>query len=417
MDHRILAGLPATNALTLGEHLDLHGPAPLLTRGDGNALIAEVAAAGLCGRGGAGFPTATKMGAVAGRRRAIVVANGAEGEPMSGKDRVLLTMTPHLVLDGAVIAAQAVGARDCVIAAPAATHAALRTAIRERLRAGRQPVKIRVEESAPGYVAGEETALIAHLEGRRPLPRMVPPRPAERGLRGRPTLVQNVETLANLALIARHGARWYRSTGSERRPGTTLVSMSGAVNVPGVYEVPGGTPLPSLLKIAGGGTEDIRALLVGGYFGAWVDGPGARLTLDDASLRAAGAATGAGVIVALGASDCPVAETANLAAWLAAESAGQCGPCIYGLAALADVLERIATGRTQAGDGKRISRWTEMVRGRGACRHPDGAAAMIASAGRVFSHELARHARGGGCRACRRPRVLRTPGAGSRMAA
>jgi NADH:ubiquinone oxidoreductase subunit F (NADH-binding) len=185
------------------------------------------------------------------------------------------------------------------------------------------------------------------------------------------------------------------------------------VQVPGVYEVPGGTPLPELLEIAGGPIERVRALLVGGYFGAWVNGAGDRLSLDDASLRPMGAATGAGVLVALGASDCGVAETARLAAWLAGESAGQCGPCVHGLGGLAEVLERVATGRMVQGDGQRLARWTEMVRGRGACHHPDGVARMIDSATRVFAAEMNEHARRGPCAACRGPRALSTPGARS----
>ena len=242
MKYRVLAGLPARRPLSLPEHLEIHGAAPLLGRVDGQTLIGAVDAAGLAGRGGAGFPTATKMAAVAQHRRPIVVVNGAEGEPMSAKDRVLLTMVPHLVLDGAILAAQAVGARDCVIAAPAGTHATLRTAIRERSDSAQAAVRIKLEPSAPGYVAGEETALIAHLEGRRALPRVTPPWPADRGLRGRPTLVQNVETLAHVALIARHGADWFREVGDPGQPGTTLVSLSGAVRRAGVLEI--AKPLP-----------------------------------------------------------------------------------------------------------------------------------------------------------------------------
>jgi NADH:ubiquinone oxidoreductase subunit F (NADH-binding) len=163
--------------------------------------------------------------------------------------------------------------------------------------------------------------------------------------------------------------------------------------------------------------EDVRALLVGGYFGAWIHGAGHGLALDDASLGPMGAATGAGVVVALGASECPIAETASLAAWLAAESAGQCGPCVHGLGGLAEVLARLAAGRLADGDGERLARWTGMVRGRGACRHPDGAARMIDSAARVFAAEMNEHALWGPCRSCHRPRVLRTPDAPAAVAA
>lgn len=415
MSHRLFAGLPAPGPIGLGEHLEMHGEAPLLTRAGAQELIAEVSAAGLRGRGGAGFPMGTKLAAVVEGRRPLVVVNGTEGEPMSAKDRALLELVPHLVLDGTILAAQAVGARDAVIAVPAVSLPGIRAALNER-RQLRQRVTVRLAAAASGYVAGEETAVLAHLEGRRPLPRPTPPHPAERGLNGRPTLVQNVETIAHLALIARHGAAWFRERGSDDRPGTTLVTISGAVERPGVYEVSPGIELPHLLAIAGGTTEEIRALMVGGYFGAWVDGSGDGLYLDDRSLNSAGAAPGAGVLVALGAGACPVMENARLTAWMAAESAGQCGPCLHGLGSLAGVLERIAGGRAEASDMSRLHRWTGMVTGRGACAHPDGAARMISSAAEVFAAEFERHATRGPCIACRRPRVLATPDLRARAA-
>ena len=408
-DDRLLAGFPRAHAIDLAEHVELHGELPQLGRHDAHDFIAAVEASGLRGRGGAGFPTAAKLAAVAARRRPVVVVNGAEAEPMSSKDRVLLELVPHLVLDGATVACQAVGARDCVIAAPRATHQALQTAIAERGRVDDAGVRVKVAASAPGYVAGEETALIAHLEGRPPKPRMTPPFPAERGLNGRPTLMNNAETIAHLGLIARHGADWFRQAGPAGRPGTTLVTVGGAVASPGVCEVPSGLPLPEVIARAGGALEPIRALLVGGYFGAWVAGAGEDLRFDDESLRAAGAASGAGVVVALGQSACPAAETARLASWLSAESAGQCGPCVHGLSGLAGILERVATGKMATGDRDHLVRWTHLVRGRGACRHPDGASRMIASATRVFVEELNDHARHGACDACANMPTLVTP--------
>jgi NADH:ubiquinone oxidoreductase subunit F (NADH-binding) len=413
---RLLAGLPPTGALSLGAHLEAHGGRPTVTRGDGAALIELVEASGLRGRGGASFPASIKLAAVARGRNPVVVVNGTEGEPMSAKDRVLLEFTPHLVLDGATLAAQAVGARECLLVAPAGSHRRLAEAIAERRQMPGSGVRVKLKTAAAGYVAGEETAVLAHLEGRRPLPRVTPPRPAERGFRGRPTLVHNVETLAHIALIARHGADWFRSVGTPERPGTTLVTVSGAVGVPGVYELPTGEPLPALIEAAGGRTEPVRALLVGGYFGAWVEGCGSGLRLDDTSLRPTGAISGAGVVVALGERECPVAEVARLAAWLSSESAGQCGPCVHGLAGIADLVERAADGRGLSGDRERLVRWTSMVSGRGACRHPDGAARMIATATRVFAREFQDHDRYGRCEACAWPRVLATPSREARAA-
>jgi NADH:ubiquinone oxidoreductase subunit F (NADH-binding) len=352
---------------TLAAHRALHGPLPT----PGAGLIGAVAAAGLRGRGGAGFPTATKLAAVA-ARRPVVVVNGTEGEPMSAKDAVLLARAPHLVLDGAVLAARAVGAREILVVAPPGVAAAVAERRDRRL-------DIAVVERAPGFVAGEETAVIAHLEGRPARPRVKPPWPAERGYRRRPTLVQNVETLAQIALIAR--GEW---------EDTRLVTLSGAVRNPGVLEAPPGARVADLVEPS----EPLRALLVGGYFGGWV-------APDDPT-----GPSGAGVVVALGRSACPVAETARLSAWLAKESAGQCGPCLHGLGALAGALGRIAAGRPERGDVARLSRWTGMVRGRGACAHPDGAARMLASARHLFAGELHDHAHHGPCTACRAPATV-----------
>jgi NADH:ubiquinone oxidoreductase subunit F (NADH-binding) len=407
MTGRLLGGVGPRGPVGLDRHLAVHGPMPEVA----SELIDEVTRSGLRGRGGAGFPAGIKLAAVAEGRRPVVVVNGTEGEPMSAKDHAMLIRAPHLVLDGAVAAARAVGAREVLLCAPPADHAVVAAALAERGAGSRGRPRVTLVPSAPGYVAGEETAVIAHLEGRAARPRMTPPRPAQEGYRKRPTLMQNVETLAHVGLIARHGASWFRELGTADRPGTTLVTISGAVRGPGVYEVPSGLPLAELARVAGGVTEPPRALLVGGYFGAWVDQDGAGLTLDDGELRRHGAAVGAGVVVVLGSSACPVAETARLAAYMAAESAGQCGPCVHGLGSLAGVLDRFATARTVPGDGERLVRWTEMVRGRGACAHPDGVARMLASATRLFRTELEDHARRGPCARCASASTLVLPAA------
>jgi NADH:ubiquinone oxidoreductase subunit F (NADH-binding) len=405
MSDRLLAALAGRGPIGLDRHLAVHGPMPPVT----SELIGEVDRAGLRGRGGAGFPAAVKLAAVAEGRRPVVIVNGTEGEPMSAKDRALLGRAPHLVLDGALAAARAVGAREVLLCAPPHAGAVVAAALSERAAGSRGEPRVTLRQSAPGYVAGEETAVISHLEGRAARPRVMPARPAQEGYRKRPTLVQNVETLAHVGLIARRGAAWFRERGTPERPGTTLVTISGAVRAPGVYEVASGVPLAELPGIAGGVTEATRALLVGGYFGAWIDQHGAGLTLDDADLRRHGAAVGAGVVVVLGGSACPVAETARLTSYMAAESAGQCGPCVHGLGALAGVLDRFATARTAPGDGERLVRWTDMVRGRGACAHPDGVARMLASATRLFRAELEDHARRGPCSACALPSMLVLP--------
>jgi NADH:ubiquinone oxidoreductase subunit F (NADH-binding) len=228
--------------------------------------------------------------------------------------------------------------------------------------------------------------------------------------------VQNVETLAHLALVARHGAHWYREVGTSARPGTTLVTISGAVRYPGVCEVPVGMAVDDIVELAGGAPATTAAVLVGGYFGAWVR-PDSRLRLDDETLRPVGAAIGAGVLVVLGQDACPVAETARLSRYMADQSAGQCGPCVHGLGALADVVQRFADGRTDPGDGERLVRWIEMVRRRGACAHPDGVARMLASATILFREELEAHARRGRCARCATPTALVLPRANVAAAA
>jgi len=399
---RLLSGIRrGGRALSLDEHLRRWGSPPLVRGGRGRRAFREsVAASGLTGRGGAGFPVARKLEAVAeGRGAPIVVANGTEGEPPSGKDKVLLAYAPHLVLDGAVLAAQAVGAGEAVVATARACRTQVAAAIAERRRAGLdRSVALRAAVVPDGFVSGEETALVRFLGGGPALPAFVPPRPFERGVRGAPTLVQNVETLAHLALLARFGPGWFRSVGTMDEPGSVLVTLSGAVRDPGVYEVALGTPLAALLDRAGGATGGLSALLVGGYFGTWVPADEAlAASLCAAGLAPLGAAPGARAIVALPASSCGLRETARVARWLAAESAGQCGPCIHGLDAVASDLERLARSRDGAGAWKSLRRRLEVVEGRGACRHPDGVVRFVSSALRVFAAEVEHHARHSRC--------------------
>ena len=395
---RLLAGVRPRRAVTLAEHLELHGPGPA----GGPRLIEHVEAAGLRGRGGASFPAAVKLRSVAGRRgpRALLV-NAAEGDPMSAKDRVLLASAPHLVLDGALAAASAVGAGSIVVALPE-DAAGARTALDRALQERGAQRKIRVAAVPVAYLAGEESALIAHLDGRPLKPAAVPPRPFERGLRRRPTLVQNPETLAHVALIARHGPAWFRQAGTHDHPGSALVTVSGAVRLPGVQEIACGAPLGSVLGAAGHELEPLRAVLVGGCHGVWIAGDEIeRVTLDDVGLAAHGGSLGAGVIVALGRSACPARELARAVGYLAAQSAGQCGPCSNGLPALAELLTAMVGGRALPGTLRQLDRWSRDLPGRGACHLPDGAVRLLRSGMRVFAGELAAHQRGP-CPACHR---------------
>ena len=395
---RLLAERRGGGPATLAGHLARHGELPTAAWDSRRReqLIAEVGRAGLTGRGGAAFPTARKLAAVAaGPGRPVVIANGSEGEPASAKDKVLLAREPHLVLDGAVLAAGLTGARQALVVAHGAVREIVDEAVAERRRARCDPVQVQVLTGAGRFVAGEATALVNWVEHGIPVPTRVPPRISEHGLGGRPTLVQNVETLAHLALIARHGAAWFRSAGTPEEPGSMLVTVLGAVQRPGVYETGIGVPVSSVLARAGGPAAPLTALLIGGYSGSWVDQAAMALPFSAAGLHRAGASPGAGLIAALPAGACGLAETARIARYLATESAGQCGPCLFGLDSIAAELGALAAGHPF--DPGRLRRWLGQVDGRGACHHPDGAVRMIRSALRVFAAETARHARGWCC--------------------
>jgi NADH:ubiquinone oxidoreductase subunit F (NADH-binding) len=414
---RLLAGMPASGAMTLEHHLEIRGALPPLARrrrDSALALINELERAGLRGRGGAAFPTATKMTAVAAARgRAIVVANGCEGEPGSYKDRLLLERLPHLIIDGALLAAHTVDASEVLIAIDEHATRAVRAtdqALRERTDLQRGAPRVRLITTPSGYVSGQEAAAVNFLNGGAAKPTAASAPIFERGVKGRPTLVNNVETLAHIALIARYGAIWFRALGTDSEPGSTLVTLSGAVAHPGVLEIETGTPIASLVHAAGGATEELRAFLLGGYAGTWVPGDvGYQLPLSPDGLSDVGAGLGAGVVFALPSSACPVSEVAFVARWLSTQSAGQCGPCVHGLDAIATAFDQMRVGA--AGDGAlgRIRRWASLSSGRGACSHPDGAARFITSATEVFANELADHARRGPCTGCVQRYLLPTP--------
>ncbi|HXS63424.1 MAG TPA: NADH-ubiquinone oxidoreductase-F iron-sulfur binding region domain-containing protein [Streptosporangiaceae bacterium] len=394
---RLLTGGFPGAPTSLHDHLARHNP--LLTRlcrSSADALIEEVRLAGLTGRGGAAFPAARKLASVAAAGgRPVVVANGTEGEPASAKDKVLAATEPHLVLDGAVIAAAMVGARKAYIVVDPVVVATMEFAVAERVAARLDRVRLRVVPAADGFVAGEASAVVNWIERGVPAPRSTPPRLAERGLHGQPTLVNNIETLAQIALIARYGARWFRSAGTQAEPGTMLVTLTGAVRTEGVREIEIGRPVRDVLALAGGLSVPVSALLLGGYSGAWVRWPDvADLPFSAAGLAGVHAGPGAGLIAALPADRCPLVETAAIARYLAGESAGQCGPCLFGLGAISAELTSLAAGRPSSPD--LIRRWLGQVDGRGACRHPDGAARMIRSALSVFAAEVSEHL-GGWC--------------------
>ena len=399
------AGLPRLLPQTpedLRAHLGRYGPTPY--RGRTGALIADVEASGLTGRGGAAFPVHRKLAAVAraGVRqgRTVVVANGAESEPASRKDELLLQLAPNLVLDGLQLTAEAVGAAEAHLYLHAAPGPQILRALAERAARGLDRVAVTITQAPPRFLAGQETAVVNRLGGGPALPTFQPPRVSERGLGGAPTLVQNVETLAHLALIARYGPRWFRAVGTAAEPGSMLTTIYRPDAKAHVREAAIGTPLRTLL----GDDAGVQAWLVGGYHGTWLPLPDAAgITLDNASLRRFGAAAGAGVLAALPADRCGLTEAARVTRYLAAESAGQCGPCLNGLPRIAAALAELAGSGHRRQTLADLKRWSGLVEGRGACNHPDGTVRFVRSALTVFEPEIRRHARGQCSATNRRP--------------
>src|ERR1700674_1662861 len=263
-------GVSASAAEGLVSHTARLGPLPPPS----SDFIGVLERSGLRGRGGAAFPVGTKWRTVADQhaRAPVVLVNGAEGEPLSHKDRRLMAIRPHLILDGAAIAARAVGAAKIVYYIGAEHHSAL-AAIKRSLseRPADEQRRSLVVTAPAHYVAGEESAAVHFVNDGVAVPTATPPRPFERGVGGRPTLVQNVESLAMAALIARRGHAWYQGLGYGRARGIGLLTVSGAVNRAGVHEVAFGSTLSDAAAAAGGLKDDVRAVLLGGYFGGWAD--------------------------------------------------------------------------------------------------------------------------------------------------
>ena len=385
---RLLAGVrPDGRPVSLGEHRARFGP--LRTAGAGR-LIAE---SGLRGRGGAGFPVDAKVQAVrVAGGKPVVVVNGAAGDPLGEKDSFLISRLPHLILDGAQVAADAVEARQILVSIVdrPGVYDVMERAMGERRRARTDEAPMKLVAAPDRYVTGESSATAALLSGNAALPTYNPPQTAERGVKGRPTLVQNVETLANLALLSRNGSEWFRQVGQPEEPGSLVLTVRGAVAQPSVVELPVGATVEHALSGVGWLTEQVGAVLVGGCAGRWLPATTAMSApLSHTGMAAAGGTLGAGIVIALPDRACGLDETARLARYLAGQSAGQYGPCRFGLPAIAGEVERLAAG--QGTDASLLRRWLGQVDGRGGCAHPDGAVRMIRSALRTFGAELGRH--------------------------
>jgi NADH:ubiquinone oxidoreductase subunit F (NADH-binding) len=391
-------------AARVADHANSVGPLPEVPN-----LVEVIGAAGLRGRGGAWFPTARKLASFEGKENPYVIVNGMESEPAAAKDKLLLTRAPHLVLDGAELAAKSIGADTitvCVHRGDKGLAQHLMSAVADRATAGwGTGVRITVSEAPALYVASESTALANFVGGGEAKPRSVSAR--ESGVDGRPTLVSNVETFAHIAMIARYGPNWFRMAGTGEAPGTLLFTVGGAVNQRGVYEFPAGVTGETILRAAGGLREPISAVLVGGYGGAWVAPQDLRRPFTPEGLDPIDASPGAGVIVALPARTCGLMETMRVATWMATQTANQCGPCFKGLPSIADDVTKI----TLEGDRhayERLRFRLGVVNGRGECAHPDGVVKFVATAFKVFHEDVRRHVAGRRCPPG--PKVLPVPG-------
>lgn len=385
---RLLAGV--TTGPGLASHRRIWRAVDPLSAPD---LIALTAQARLVGRGGAGFPFTRKLATAhtAGRKRTVVV-NAAEGEPGSAKDAALLVTAPHLVLDGAELVAESLDCDVVRVVTPMerpAVTAALAAAVDERPGDG---VGFEITETEGSFVSGQARAVIELSEGRQNLPVTSWAPEAVSGIKGRPTLLSNAETFAQVAAVAALGVIEYNRAGLPEEPGTTLLTVAG--DGPGgvVVEVPHGVELRRVLEFCGYALDG--PVLMGGYHGTWLPAEEvARRRVSRADLAPVGATIGAGVVLPLDPASCPVIVTARIVEYLAGHSAGRCGPCRNGLPTLAETLGMLARGSDRS-TSTRVKELAATVNGRGACAHPDGTVRLVRSLFRAFPHEVSSHEHG-----------------------
>lgn len=386
-----------------------------LTRMKPADVIAEIQKAGLRGRGGAGYPAWKKWEMVAKSNHATryLCANAGEHEPGTFKDRHLIQKNPHLLIEGALIAAYAIGAREAYLYVNGSFHEETEIIKKAMVEAKEESywgehifgkdvsIDLKFSPGTGSYVAGEETGMLEVIEGREARPRQKPPYyPSYMGLYNKPTVVNNAETLANVPLIIRNGADWYRGIGTGESCGTVLFSLSGDVNRPGVYELPLGTPLRTLIEKFGCGVKDgrsIKAVLPGGPSNGLVTEQNLDVRLDFESLKAIGSGIGSGGVIVYSDQACMVRTMLEFERFFARESCGQCPPCQLGTQNLATILQRFEDGQGTLDDLAYIAQLCGIVKGRGYCYLVTGAAILLESSMKHFRHEYELHIHQKGC--------------------
>ena len=377
-------------------------------------VIKVVSDAGLRGRGGAGFPTGKKwqLTREAAEEHRYLVLNGGEDEPGSKKDRVLLENLPHLVLEGTILAAYAIAASKAYLYINARYDTAIKSindALAEAKIAGYWgsnvlgsdfSLDIEVVPAPHNYVAGEDTAVLEVIEGKKPWPRQKPPFPVTVGLFGKPTAVNNVETLANVAPIVLKGADWYRKFGTPESAGTMIFSLNDDVNRPGVYELPFGTPLRYLIEDCGGGIKGgkkIKAIMPAAPSSAFLPLEKIDTPLDHNSMRDAGAALGCGVVKLVSQDTCIVEELVKIADFFAAESCGQCPACRMETNTLAMMIKKVQAGQGGQPILDQFGKILAFNKGKGFCNLIAMPGPPIESAIKLFPADFEAHLSTGKC--------------------
>jgi bidirectional [NiFe] hydrogenase diaphorase subunit len=375
-------------------------------------VIDEIIRSGLRGRGGAGYPTGLKWSTIAktGEQEKYVICNADEGDPGAFMDRAVLESDPHRVLEGMAIAAFAVGAQKGFIYVRAEYPLAvkhLKTAIKQAERLGllgnnicgsRFSFHVDIRLGAGAFVCGEETALIASIEGKRGTPRPRPPYPAEEGLWGCPTLINNVETFANVAPILRNGADWFAAIGTEKSKGTKVFALAGRVNNTGLIEVPMGITLREIIHEIGGGIPDgkrYKAVQTGGPSGGCIPEQHLDSPVDYESLKRIGSIMGSGGMIVMDETSCMVDVAKYFMEFCMSESCGKCVPCRAGTAQMHGILEKITSGEATAADLALLEELCDLVMNTSLCGLGQSAPNPVLTTLRYFRDEYQSHIRGG----------------------